>query len=210
MVAVPQQPQQQSLSATTGSAHISVSGIFTQHFVESLMQPVVSHAAVQAEAFALPWERMQSLREREEHMALMFELICEQWDRVREQPEKMTPTQVRERWLRPFFEALEFRWVYLRGDTVLENDDDLRFDLSHRGWSEKDTPQRAPVIHTVAPTQGLDERVSGRRGVKGKSPHDMVQAFLNASPDDRWAIVTNGRVLRLLHKYYQVYSRGYV
>jgi hypothetical protein len=209
MVVVLQQ-QQQTLSAATGSAHITVSGgVFTQHFVESLMQPAASHPALQAEAFALPWERMQSLREREEHMALMFELICEQWDRVREQPEKMTPTQVRERWLRPFFEALEFRWDYQHRDTVLENDDNLRFDLSHRGWSEKEAA-RAPVIHTVAPTQGLDERVSGRRGVKGKSPHDMVQAFLNASREDRWAIVTNGRVLRLLHTYNRIYSRGYV
>jgi hypothetical protein len=210
MVAVPQQ-QQQALKASVGSAHIAVSGgVFTQQFIEALMQPAASQAAVQAEAFALPWEKTQSQRERDDHMALMFELICEQWDRVREQPEKMTPTQVRERWLRPLFEALEFRWVYQRGDTVLGEDDDLRFDLSHRGWSEKETPERAPVIHTVAPSQGLDERVAGRRGIKGKSPHDMVQAFLNASPDNRWAIVTNGRVLRLLHKHYQIYSKGYV
>jgi hypothetical protein len=209
MVAVPQ--QQQTLKASAGSAHIAVSGgVFTQQFIEALMQPAASHAAVQAETFALPWQFAPNPRALDEQIALMFELICEQWDRVREQPEKMTPTQVRERWLRPLFEALEFRWVYQRGDTVLGEDDDLRFDLSHRGWSEKESPERAPVIHTVAPAQGLDERVAGRRGIKAKSPHDMVQAFLNASHDDRWAIVTNGRVLRLLHKHYQIYSKGYV
>ena len=209
MVAVPQ--QQQTLKASAGSAHIAVSGgVFTQQFIEALMQPAASQAAVQAETFALPWQFAPTPRALDEQIALMFELICEQWDRVREQPEKLTPTQVRERWLRPLFEALEFRWVYQRGDTVLGEDDDLRFDLSHRGWSEKDTPERAPVIHTVAPSQGLDERVAGRRGIKGKSPHDMVQAFLNASPESRWAIVTNGRMLRLLHKHYQIYSKGYV
>ena len=36
------------------------------------------------------------------------------------------------------------------------------------------------------------------RGVKTESPHDMLQAFLNASRDDQWAILTNGIVLRLL------------
>lgn len=52
MVAVPQ--QQQTLKASAGSAHITVSGgVFTQQFIEALMQPVASHAAVQAEAFAL-------------------------------------------------------------------------------------------------------------------------------------------------------------
>lgn len=173
MVAVPQ--QQQTLKASAGSAHIAVSGgVFTQQFIEALMQPVASHAAVQAETFALPWQFAPSPRALEEQIVLMFELICEQWDRVREQPEKMSPTQVRERWLRLLFEALEFRWAYQRGDTVLGEDDDLRFDLSHRGWSEKETPERAPVIHTVVPSQGLDERVAGRRGIKGKSPHDLV------------------------------------
>ena len=27
---------------------------------------------------------------------------------------------------------------------------------------------------------------------KAKSPHDMLQAFLNASPADLWAVLTNG------------------
>ncbi len=208
MVAI---PQQQTLKASAGSAHIAVSGgVFTQQFIEAMMQPVASQTAVQAESFALPWEQMQSQRALDEQIAASFELLCEQWDRVRESLGTLTAPLVRERWLRPLFEALEFRWVYQRGDTVLGDDDDLRFDLSHRGWSEKETPARAPVIHAVAPSQGLDERVAGRRGIKGKSPHDMVQAFLNASPDDRWAIVTNGRYLRLLHKHYQIYSKGYV
>ncbi len=200
-----------SLSIVSGSAHITSSGgIFTKQFVESMMQPQISHPAAQAEAFDLPWEMPQNPVQRNQHIAVTFDLLCEQWDRLRESLATMTAPQVRDRWLKPLLELLEFRWVYQRADVVLGEDEELRFDLSHRGWSEKDTAERAPIIHTVAPSQGLDERVSGRRSVKGKSPHDLVQTFLNASPDDRWAIVTNGRFLRLLHKYYQVYSKGYV
>ncbi len=203
--------QQQTPRASVGSAHITVSGgVFTQQFIETLMQPVASQPAAQAEAFGLPWQFAPSPRVLDEQIAASFELLCEQWDRVRESLGAMSAPLVRERWLRQLFDLLDFRWVYQRGDTVLGEDDDLRFDLSHRGWSEKDAPERAPVIHTVAPAQGLDERVAGRRGIKARAPHDMVQAFLNASHDDRWAIVANGRFLRLLHKHYQIYSKGYV
>jgi hypothetical protein len=204
--------QDDGLSIVTGSAHISVSGgMFTQQFVESMMQPEVSHPATQAEAFGLPWDDAPNPRTLNEQMARFFEeWVCEEWDKVREHLDKMSAPQVRERWLKTIFEALGFKWAYQRADVVLSGDEELRFDLSHRGWGEKDAANHAPVIHTVAPTQGLDERVSGRRGVKGKSPHDMVQTFLNTSTDDRWAIVTNGRFLRLLHTYDRIYSKGYV
>ena len=55
----------------------------------------------------------------------------------------------------------------------------------------------------VAPhTLGLDDAdtrfaVQGG-GVKRKSPFQLAQELLNASPDHEWALVTNGRALRLL------------
>jgi len=193
-------------SAGTSGVHISTSGgIFTEHFIESMMQPGAGHPAVQPDAFATLWEKAPAPRELEENIALIFELVVEQWDRIREQFTEMSVSAMRERWLKPLFDGLDFRWVYLRGDTVLGEDEQLRFGLSHRGWEP-----RGPVIHTVAPSQGLDERVPGQRGIKGKSPHDMVQAYLNASPEDRWAIVTNGRFLRILHTYHHIFSKAYV
>ena len=35
-------------------------------------------------------------------------------------------------------------------------------------------------------------------GLKKKSAHQLAQEFLNASPNCLWAIVTNGKILRLL------------
>lgn len=60
---------------------------------------------------------------------------------------------------------------------------------------------RMPVV--VAPHDlGLDEpdarfAIQGS-GARRKSPHQLAQEFLNASPDSTWAIVTNGKTLRLL------------
>jgi hypothetical protein len=60
---------------------------------------------------------------------------------------------------------------------------------------------RLPVI--IAPHHlGLDDpdprfAIIGS-GSRKKSAHQLAQEFLNASPDSLWAIVTNGRTLRLL------------
>ena len=120
----------------------------------------------------------------------------------------MDVATLRRRWLRHLWELLDFEPVYLRGDTVLNpgTGDELRFDLTYRGW-EGD----GPILHTVAPVQGLDAKPAGReRGPKGKPPHDMLQLFLNLSRTDRWAILTNGLALRLLRDYHHTSTRGYV
>lgn len=60
-----------------------------------------------------------------------------------------------------------------------------------------------PVAVVVAPhNQGLDDAdprfaVQGS-GAKRKTPFQLAQEFLNASPAHEWALVTNGRSLRLL------------
>lgn len=38
----------------------------------------------------------------------------------------------------------------------------------------------------------------------------MLQAFLNASSPDRWALLSNGILLRLLRDYYHTFSKGYI
>jgi hypothetical protein len=67
-----------------------------------------------------------------------------------------------------------------------------------------------PIV--IAPhTQGLDEAdarfgvrhtdgqaIGGHSGTRKKSPFQLAQELLNASPDHQWAIVTNGKTIRLL------------
>jgi hypothetical protein len=117
-------------------------------------------------------------------------------------------SQARSRWLLPLFQLLDFAPVYQRSDTVV--DESLRFSFSHRGWDPAAWGLPAPVLHTAPPSQDLDARAATLRGPKGKSPHDQVQTFLNVSPADRWAILTNGVLLRLLRDYHHTFTKGYV
>lgn len=189
---------------------ITVSGgLITAHFIEAMRGPAFGHPGVKPESFALPGKPApRSPAELEGQIAAAFELLVEQWDGIHAEIGRMDAPTLRRRWLRHLWELLDFEPVYLRGDTVLNpgTGDELRFDLTYRGW-EGD----GPILHTVAPAQGLDAKPAGReRGPKGKPPHDMLQLFLNLSRTDRWAILTNGLSLRLLRDYHHTSTRGYV
>ena len=182
-------------------------GLISAAFIENVRQPGSRQRGVEPESFALPWAAApKSPAALEETIATAWELLLERWDAIRNDLPALDVSQARSRWLLPLFEALDFRPIYLRGDTILDEAGKLRFPLSHREWDR----EGAPVLHTVVPSQDLDGRMVTGRGVKVKSPHDMLQAFLNASPTDRWAILTNGILLRLLRDYHHTFTKGYV
>ena len=188
--------------------HISTSGgLISAAFIENIRELSTRQRGVEPASFALPWaEAPKGPAALEEDIAVAWELLKERWDAIRNDLPMMDVSQVRSRWLLPLFQLLDFDPVYLRGDTVLDEAGKLRYPLSHRGWDG----EGAPVIHTVIPSQGLDDRSGTGRGMKAKSPHDMIQAFLNASPADLWAVLSNGILLRLLRDYHHTFTKGYV
>jgi hypothetical protein len=53
-------------------------------------------------------------------------------------------------------------------------------------------------VHLIGFHLSLDHRAAGVRGAAAANPHGLVQEFLNRSPHHRWAIVSNGLLLRVL------------
>jgi hypothetical protein len=200
---------------TDTKTHITTSGgLLTQAFIENVRNLKTSLPGTEAAAFTLPWNgQAKGQGDLEGDVAAAWELLMERWDAIRKDFPEMDTSEVRQRWLLPLFGLLDFEPDYQRGDTVLA--DDLRFPLSHRGWASRQAngqagDEAAPALHLVPPTQALDEKSGPGRGLKAKSPHDMVQVFLNANPTDRWAVLSNGRFLRLLRDYHHTFSKGYV
>jgi hypothetical protein len=200
--------------------HITTSGgLISAAFIETIREPESRQPGTEPASFAMPTVDAPASRSAlEDDIAAAWELLLERWDAVYADIHTMSVSDARRRWILPLFEVLDFEPAYLRGDVVLDEAGKLRYPLSHRGWpedggqdgSEGSAPASAPVLHTVAPDQPLDERAGSGRGVKAKSPHDMLQAFLNASADDRWAVLTNGILLRLLREYHHTFTKGYV
>lgn len=200
---------------TEPTTHITTSGgLISAAFIDNIREPRTRQPGTEPEAFALPWiDPPKSPKALEDDVATAWELVLEKWDAIHDEIRMFDVSQVRNRWLLPLFQVLDFDPVYVRGDVVLDEAGKLRYPLSHQGWpvpSGAEGADGAPYLHTVIPSQKLDERQGSGRGMKAKSPHDMLQAFLNASSDDLWAILSNGILLRVLRDYHHTFSKGYV
>lgn len=108
----------------------------------------------------------------------------------------MDISRIRERLVLKLLELLGFQPVYQRAKLHAGGQS---WDISHLGWEAEDA---APIHTTVA--VDLDAREGHRR-----SPHEELQGYLNAAPQ-RWGMLTNGRVLRLLRDYHHTRTRGYI
>ncbi|MDA8033330.1 MAG: N-6 DNA methylase, partial [Actinomycetota bacterium] len=96
-------------------------------------------------------------------------------------------TITRERWLLPLFAELGFgRLQRASAITVAGRE----YPISHL-WG-------AVPIHLLGADVELDRRSKGVAGAATAAPSSMVQELLNRSEDHLWAILSNGRRLRLL------------
>jgi hypothetical protein len=95
----------------------------------------------------------------------------------------------REKWLLVLLRELGYGRVPVTstGGIVV---DERAFPVSHL-W------ERTP-IHLLGWGVELDRRTKGVPGAAERAPHAMVQELLNRTDDYLWAMVSNGRVLRLL------------
>ena len=95
----------------------------------------------------------------------------------------------RDKWLQFLFRELGYGRVAptVAGGIIVG---DRAYPVSHL-W------QHVP-IHQLGWHVDLDKRTKGVPGAADRAPHAMVQELLNRTDDHLWAILTNGRLLRLL------------
>ncbi|SDP75585.1 Methyltransferase domain-containing protein [Actinopolyspora xinjiangensis] len=107
----------------------------------------------------------------------------------------------RERWLLVLLRELEFGRVPSTpsgGLTVGER----AFPVSH-SW------ENVP-LHLLGWGVDLDRRTKGQAGAAASAPQSMVQELLNASDEHLWAVLSNGRRLRLLRDSTSLVGSAYV
>lgn len=95
----------------------------------------------------------------------------------------------RERWLTVLLAELGYGRVPLTRAGGLQVKD-VAYPVSHL-WGT--TP-----VHLLGWGVELDRRNAGVTGAAQRAPHAMVQELLNRSDEHLWALLSNGRVLRLL------------
>jgi len=107
----------------------------------------------------------------------------------------------RERWLTLLLSELGYGRVPLTPAGGLSIDD-KQYPVSHL-WG-------ATPIHLLGWGVPLDKRTPGVAGAAQRAPHAMVQELLNRTDAYLWAIVSNGRVLRLLRDSTTLTGQAYV
>lgn len=106
-------------------------------------------------------------------------------------PESPATTETRQQWMLPLLGLLGYQLEFQPKSAEANG---KLYPLSHRVANRGGT-----VVHVVGARDpaGLDRKPDPRPGVLRMSAHAMVQEYLNLA-DELYALVTNGRVLRLL------------
>lgn len=105
----------------------------------------------------------------------------------------------RDRWLNILFQELGFGRLAPARELAIEG---KSYPISHM-W------ERVP-IHLLGAGLSLDRRTRGAAGAAGSSPHSLVQEFLNRSDQHLWAMVSNGRTLRVLRDNLSLTRQAYL
>ena len=78
-----------------------------------------------------------------------------------------------------------------------------RYPISH-------THHDQVPVHAVPAGADLDRRTPGVHGADRQSPHSLVQDYLNRTSTHLWAVLTNGRTLRLLRDNAALSRQAYI
>lgn len=147
----------------------------------------------------------EDVKKVDEDIATSFDLLRERWEEVRSKllEDQFDTTQLRDRWIKPFLSMLGFSPVYNHHN--LKNEAGLEYHIPYKGWDADD----APLIHMVHSSADLDSRDKNNRTHSNKSPHDLLQQFLNTSPHS-WAILINGKKVRILRDFFHSITKGFI
>lgn len=112
-------------------------------------------------------------------------------------------TDTRE-WMRKFFRELGYDLTYRAAAEEIEG---TRYPISHRAGDSPD----APPIHIVSFRQELNRPAPSNEDAGKRSPHGLMQAYLNAAQDQQlWGIVANGMKVRLLRDSHHFGRQSYL
>ena len=136
---------------------------------------------------------------------IIFDWCIQKWDEISPNIEEWSIEDLAKKWLIPLFtlfdheiEDFEINKENLDEDSVLKG-----FRISYQSRDHKD-----PFFHYVSVDEDFDSKID--RNPQKKSHHNVCQQFINFNPEIKWLFLSNGRILRILTKYYHSYSKGYL
>lgn len=191
---------------SSGSGYVNVSGgLITSHFISSMQGDTVGYDLAHPATFRkLSDEDNVTLSQEDYEFNVQeaFENLKRRWDRYGPNLPHMIDEEVLKYWGKPFFDEFGFNITKTSKQFVIS--DKTKFSFSHRGWNPA-VHLNPPVVHVVSYGQSFELKTE--RGQP--CPHDTIQAYLNMN-EDKWAILFNGKFLRLIRDFHHTTVKGYV
>ncbi len=136
---------------------------------------------------------------------IIFDWCIQKWDEISPNIEEWSIEDLAKKWLIPLFtlfdheiEDFEINKENLDEDSILKE-----FRISYQSRDHIN-----PFFHYVSVNEDFDSK--NDRNPQKKSHHNVCQQFINFNPEIKWLFLSNGRILRILTKYYHSYSKGYL
>ncbi len=183
------------------SAVTSVGGLLPKDFLDRVTTGEGSLPGVGPEHYGLaPGERLNDAITRSwNRLTGLWERFAQEVEGLPERDKAATGT-TRRRFLVPLLQELGFADLAASPGLRVEGKE---YAISHE-WAG------SVPIHLVGARVAIDRRTPGVPGAAQTSPHGLVQEFLNRSDDHLWAIVANGRFLRILRDNASLTRQAYV
>jgi len=182
---------------------VEISGnLLSESIIQTLADENTKHRYAKPDSFR--WYRYDVVDTSAVHNFRInnaYEQLIARWDLYGNQFRDMPIGELRDKWIKYFFQQLGYELKYLHS---AQGAGELKFVLSHRGWDH----DIAPVIHTVLYQQDLDKKTTD--GAEKYSPHDNLQRYLINKKEEKWGIVSNGRELRILRDFFHETRKAYI
>ena len=138
-------------------------------------------------------------------IASTFEKLRERWEENRTQiiGNDYDNAILRKKWILPLLEALGYQPMFIASN--IKSESGTEYQIPYKGWDS----EYAPLLHMVNSAQDFDTKDKHSRTHSNKSPQDCLQQFLNTS-HHQWAILTNGKKIRLLRDFYHSITKGFL
>ncbi|MFI2009090.1 Eco57I restriction-modification methylase domain-containing protein [Streptomyces jumonjinensis] len=193
-------PRERELSAVQ-----TVGGLIPQDMLVRISEGKEVNGSAPADYHVIGSRSVQE--EAERHWGYLKSVWSELRRRLPVAPEAEAPADPTgvaiARWLEPLFGELGFgRLPALPAPGITADDGTKSFAVSHR-WNHV-------PIHMTPWNTGLDKRPGGPGGLGTVPPHSLVQECLNRTSGHLWAVLTNGRRLRLLRDSSALATASYV
>ncbi len=175
-------------------------GLFTENILLRLRDNPTQLKIGKIETF-----NVSSKKELDTKQLEIFEWCKQKWDEISSNIDSWKLEELIEKWLIPFFKQFEHEIedFEMNKDNVDEDSPIKGFQITHQSRDYQN-----PFFHFVNINEEFDSKISSNP--QGKSYHNICQQYLNLNPKIEWLIISNGRILRFITKYYHTYSKGFL